>query len=426
MKFLDYIQGVRRGKDAHRIEHEAMNDPFLSEAIDGYDLIKGNHSDRIAQMQAAVRARTASHKARSGVWKVAVAAVAFIALLSGYFALMNHESSMAQARETENSFINLYAPEVYIEQKRLELTAMKENDPSQDVSLDPLVCIPNIDDVIKPVEVLPLYVPGTYAETKKEEPNEEVFSSADNSKKIFIADASSSVLAEAKVAINQAPKGSSVSDKLKDLWASKEVTEVKRSRIVEVNKKTKDGRTENVMGMTVTEDPQKSQVKNTEATSTLKVTTEEARLLAEQAGFDKIEEVGADELNGNALELNEVETTTRKVSRESYYKPKAVTKSLSVAPATNSGKRVRPEPLMGYKEYKKYLKENIVRPKDGECKDVKGKVIMQISVDQDGYPVNIIVTKGLCRALDKEAVRLVKNGPKWKTGTLRANVEVEF
>ena len=59
MKFLDYIQGVRRGKGAHRIEHEAMNDPFLSAAIEGYDSVAGNHAERIARMQASVLARTA-------------------------------------------------------------------------------------------------------------------------------------------------------------------------------------------------------------------------------------------------------------------------------------------------------------------------------------------------------------------------------
>lgn len=323
MKFLDYIQGVRRGKGAHRIEHEAMNDPFLSAAIEGYDSVEGNHADRIARMQASVLARTTLRESRSGAWKIAVAAVAVIALLSGYFALMNHESSMALAHETENSYINLYAPEVYIEQKRLELTAMMENDPSQDASVESVVPISNLDDVIKPVEVLPLYLPGTYVELKKEESAEMPASTEDN-KKIFIADASSSILAEAKVPVTQSgnTKVQQMPEKLKDAWTTKEVTEVTRSRIVEVNKSTAKGKNSRVMEMAVAEEPTRSTVKETEATSLPKVDSHEARLLAEQAGFDKIEVVGADELNGNALELNEVGSTTRKVSRESFYRPK--------------------------------------------------------------------------------------------------------
>lgn len=423
MMFLDYIQGVRRGKGAHRIEHEAMNDPFLSAAIEGYDSVKGNHAARIVRMQASVLARTAPSDARSGAWKIAVAAVAVIALLSGYFALMNHESSMAHAQEVESSYINLYAPEIYIEQKRLELTAMMENDPSQDTSIESVVPISNLDDVIKPIEVLPLYVPGTYADLKKDE-SDEVSSSIEENKKIFIADASSSILAEAKVPVTQSGggKGQQMPDKLKDAWNTKEVTEVTRSRVVEVNKNAGKNQNERVMGMNVAEEPTRSTVKETEATTMPKVDSREARLLAEQAGFDKIEMVGADELDGNALELNDVETTTRKVTRESFYRPKATSNSLT----SGSTQRTMPEPLMGQKEYKKYLQDNMIRPQDADCKNVKGKVVLQLSVDKDGNPTNILVTKGLCRSLDKEAVRLVKTGPKWKSGTLRANVEVQF
>ncbi|PXV68906.1 TonB-like protein [Dysgonomonas alginatilytica] len=423
MKFLDYIQGVRRGKAAHRIEHEAMSDPFLSEAIEGYDSIQGNHANRIARMQASVLARTARRETQPGAWKIAVAAVAVIALLSGYFALMNHKSSMALANEQENSYINLYAPEDYIEQRRIELTAMIENDPSQDVSVESVVPIANLDEVIKPVEVLPLYIPGVYADLKKESADDDSSAPVKETKKIFIAEGPSSILAEAKVSRLQTGKEQVMPDKLKDAWTTKETTEVTRSRGVEVNTQNEKGKNTRVMGLTIAEDPKISTTKETEATSTLKVDSREARLLAEEAGFDKIEVVGADELDGNALELNEVETTKRTISRESYYKPKA---NSSRSFTSGSAKRTQPEPLIGEKEYKKYLKENVTLPKDGECKNKKGKVIVQLSVDKNGNPIDVYVKKGLCKDLDREAVRLVKNGPKWKYGTLRVDVEVQF
>ena len=37
MKLLDYIRGTRKGKEAHRLQKEAMRDPFLADAMDGYD-----------------------------------------------------------------------------------------------------------------------------------------------------------------------------------------------------------------------------------------------------------------------------------------------------------------------------------------------------------------------------------------------------
>ena len=30
MKLLDYIRGLRKGKEAHRLEKESMKDPFLA------------------------------------------------------------------------------------------------------------------------------------------------------------------------------------------------------------------------------------------------------------------------------------------------------------------------------------------------------------------------------------------------------------
>ena len=41
MKLLDYIRGLRKGKEAHRLEKESMQDPFLADAMDGYNQVEG-------------------------------------------------------------------------------------------------------------------------------------------------------------------------------------------------------------------------------------------------------------------------------------------------------------------------------------------------------------------------------------------------
>lgn len=63
MKIIDYIRGSRRGKEAHRIEFEAMQDPFLADALKGYDRTDADDaSRRIDAMRQKVqrRARRAS------------------------------------------------------------------------------------------------------------------------------------------------------------------------------------------------------------------------------------------------------------------------------------------------------------------------------------------------------------------------------
>ena len=75
---------------------------------------------------------------------------------------------------------------------------------------------------------------------------------------------------------------------------------------------------------------------------------------------------------------------------------------------------------------KKYLEENLIRPNDESCKDVKGEVVLSFFVDKEGRPQNITVVHGLCESADKEAIRLVKEGPKWTSGDLPTRVTVEF
>ncbi|NLJ01617.1 MAG: hypothetical protein GX371_10790 [Bacteroidales bacterium] len=47
----DYIRGKRHGKEANRLEREAMKDPFLQDAIDGYDTVEGDHASAIEQLE---------------------------------------------------------------------------------------------------------------------------------------------------------------------------------------------------------------------------------------------------------------------------------------------------------------------------------------------------------------------------------------
>ena len=77
-------------------------------------------------------------------------------------------------------------------------------------------------------------------------------------------------------------------------------------------------------------------------------------------------------------------------------------------------------------DWKKYLEENLIRPNDESCKDVKGEVVLSFFVDKEGRPQNITVVHGLCESADKEAIRLVKEGPKWTSGDLPTRVTVDF
>jgi hypothetical protein len=75
----DYIRGQRHGKEANRLEREAMDDSFLQDAIDGFDSVAGDHVSVIEKLEK----QLSSPRKRSGRQMWIWAAAAAIVLLTG-------------------------------------------------------------------------------------------------------------------------------------------------------------------------------------------------------------------------------------------------------------------------------------------------------------------------------------------------------
>ncbi len=74
-----------------------------------------------------------------------------------------------------------------------------------------------------------------------------------------------------------------------------------------------------------------------------------------------------------------------------------------------------PEPADGWANYDAYLANNLNIPQDYKTKPVNNpSVEISFEVDKNGEPTNIRIERSLCKKCDKEAIRLVKEGPKWK------------
>lgn len=89
-----------------------------------------------------------------------------------------------------------------------------------------------------------------------------------------------------------------------------------------------------------------------------------------------------------------------------------------------------PEPVDGWENYDTYIANNLMMTDILKSKATSGgQVELSFDVDKDGRPVNITVTKSLCDSCDKEAIRLVKEGPRFKQKTKRkgrTSVTVSF
>ena len=68
----------------------------------------------------------------------------------------------------------------------------------------------------------------------------------------------------------------------------------------------------------------------------------------------------------------------------------------------------------GDEGFYKYLSENIVYPPDAQKKSIQGRVVVSFVIGRDGYVKNVELVTGVSKSLDNEALRLVKNMPRWE------------
>ncbi|MBX2841756.1 MAG: TonB family protein [Flammeovirgaceae bacterium] len=78
----------------------------------------------------------------------------------------------------------------------------------------------------------------------------------------------------------------------------------------------------------------------------------------------------------------------------------------------NNIKEAQPE--KGTIKYKKYLAENLQYPEEAKSQKVEGVVKLKLSLDDKGNIVDVVVENSVGHGCDEEAIRLVKEGPKWE------------
>ena len=72
-----------------------------------------------------------------------------------------------------------------------------------------------------------------------------------------------------------------------------------------------------------------------------------------------------------------------------------------------------------------FLSENIKYPEEAKAKSLSGTVFVQFVVNKEGDVVNIKIARGIDPLLDAEAIRVVKNMPKWKPGAQSTRINGE-
>jgi hypothetical protein len=135
--------------------------------------------------------------------------------------------------------------------------------------------------------------------------------------------------------------------------------------------------------------------------------------------------------NNNSRLQNNV-TTNKIVMQEDNSLPETV---INNQRSTNSRARnnmvlEESEPVDGWANYDLYIANNLnPAPNTDRRQRANGQVELSFEVNDKGQPINITIEKHLCDSCDQEAIRLIKEGPKWKRNSRksgRTSVTVAF
>lgn len=393
MNLLRYIQGFHKGKEAHRIEKDAMQDPFLADALEGYDSVSGNHIETIQRMQHLMN-KPSEHKSRN-IWLwTSIAASIVLVLGIGYYLLQQ------EARQT---LILSEQEQIPSAQDTLELTesmAIAETNKKQEEFKRPDVQEP----VLREEEPPSLSIAADEMEIIAGDLQMEEERSAEADKSMETIIEKKEILSDASAQLSRAKQLDMMKDS-KQLQG-KVVDEKSGEPLPGVNiavKGTHHGTVTDSFGKFVLD------------------LNQQATIVANHIGYES-QEIRVDTaqlqiaMHEDTRQLSEVVTVGHRSRKLS---------DLADSSSATFAEVIVPEPVIGKRAYDRYLEKNHVRPTD-KCKDVKGEVIVQFNVDKNGRPQNLTIKESLCDAADREAIRLITEGCNWTQGNIPATVVVKF
>jgi len=418
MKLLDYIRGLRKGKEAHRLEKESMQDPFLADAMDGYNQVEGNHEQRIEKLRMQVSAHSAKKKNTYAItWSIAACLIIGFGI-SSYFLFL--KKSMTD--------------EVFIAEESVSIKLAEPAAP-------PTPAIPATPTVpATPQKEIALAT--TKVKTDSTPISEITARQADKKDMIAEIQTTSQPQGAPVAAVPMMEEVSEETAALQEVVATIDTFESESDKKMKLAKvatilpqnnmikgRVTDGKGEPLIGASVTyKGTNIGTITNMNGEFSLVKKDDKKRLTAQFIGYDPVE-IRVDTSRTMLIAMNENKQALNEVVVVGYgakKNKKSVTAGTVVKGNEQANKDITPQPVIGKRKFQKYLKENLVRPTDEKCAQVKGKVVLTFLVNKEGRPFSIKVKESLCESSDKEAIRLIQEGPDWIYGTKLAEVTVHF
>jgi len=411
-----YLQGELSPEEAHRIEKLILNDPFYQEALDGMETLEGEELEYdLKDLSQKIRRRTlSSKKGRSFNFYRIAAAILLLAAFSYVIVYttsriedVSKSESLSQKQDVMEE--DKQAP-AEIQEKESEVTDKSgdrdglETKPSDSevAANDYAVIEPDLDEPVS--EHLTKSTEENLS--KEKETIEETVSFAEFTEPKPLEPEEESrdpgIPVEQKVdyvLTNEEDPYDLIEEQEQDITIQEEFAEV----------------------AIVDEDENSNFQSNRDGISTEDLESDQGRSDTEPSP-----------------ELNDINQTSgrngkeSKLARRSDPPPAGVTKAAGAPTSQNETaveEILKPVPVNGYEDYKEYIKDNLIHPEKEGIDGIEGMVKLRFIINKDSIPDKIQILQSLKPDCDKEAIRLLLEGPKWipvyNNGELN-EIEIEY
>lgn len=407
MDLKSYIKGNRHGKTANKLEKKAMNDPFLQDAIDGFDSVPGDHFSTIEKLEKQLAPQPKRIDKRVWIW----AAAAVIVLLTGIPFLLRQ-------------------PDI----KDVQVASSESVEQEEDVVLSPekdSVLVAENFDIAEKETSKPVQTPPPAVKENERKPTgqiilEQVVVEGPPDKETRVAAVRD--LAETAIETPASPTSDKLSGRATGVAISP-VNENKLSKdfrirgtssIAPANQKLVYGRLvdeagEPIIGGTVmVKNEKEGTISDTDGNFRLIVPKNEQKtLIASYVGMEN-KEIPLKENVGNIV-MKEDTDLLREVVVTGYGTQR---KTATTGAATKIKNTV---PTFGETEFKQYFRENYDKT---ICADEPVTIKVEFYVNVQGQPGNIVIKENSCPEFETEIKRLLLGSPKWSQTNRKVTLNI--
>ena len=413
-----WLKGDARHEEERQLEHLAADDPFLADALEGLrNQPAGNHSERVERIKAQVRTRSQKRKGILFYLPRAAAAAVVVGLLAGGFWLINSGTgnkpvameqtekaaspaspATTDANAGKSNPAEAPTEEGQVRQQEANGEAEEQADAFTIAKAEERT--PELAQVKPLPSAAPAITPPPPAQIEAPSPETKEFADA----AVQPAPARAATDAERPAADSGAL--TSKSNNLLPAGKKSDTSRLVRGTVVDSNGNPLIGANVLIPGSsqgTVTDFDGKFQLNMPAGENQIEVT-----YTGYSSAWQKVD--GDEPLKitlAESMVMDEVVVTGygKEAKRQNGAKPK---------------------PAAGFNQFKKYIRDNLRYPEAARKNGTEGTVEVSFMVQPDGSLSDLKIVKGLGNGCSEEALRLLREGPKWNGAGQKGSYVVEF